>query len=345
MADVNEVPISESAGADTAEPTPSSEPKDPFAGFQTEAFHDGETAPAPRKPAGGASGADEGDEPGEGGDGAQAGTEAGTEGTEGGAPRKQTAQERINELTRARREEERRRVAAEREIERLRALVKEPEAPAAPPKAEGEPAAPPKAEPAASGLKEPKPDDFDYGEIDPRYIRALAQYEAQRVLQESRAQAEREQAETRAQEEQRAARQRFEERARASAEKYPDFHEKVMEGAQRGEWPLSADLGRLIADSDVGAEIAYHLATNPDEAVRVYQSSPLEQARYFGRMEAKFSAAGPAATGATPEQDSPAKTPRAPAPVLPARGAGGQFQGTASSEDFSAFEKVANGVK
>jgi hypothetical protein len=248
-------------------------------------------------------------------------------------PRKKSVQERINEVTRARREAERRAEKAERELAQLRATQQQP-----PPKKEEQP---PK-EPAAGeeDPNAPKPDDYEYGELDSRYIRALASYEANKVFNEQR-QKDEQSRQTREQEDRQvAAREAFEEMIDAGAKKHEDFYQRVVIDSEEGKWPLSETLGELLLGSDVGDDIAYHLATNPEEADRVYRSSPVEQARYFGRMEAKFSAGQAAATGDT---GKPApKTPKAPAPIESARGAGGQFHATADTDDFSAFEQRVN---
>jgi hypothetical protein len=337
MADTNTASGATPATEAPAEQTPAA---DPFQGFETEAYDAGErVADAAAEPApGGTKATQPAEKTGEGGTEAQAGTEGAPEGAQ---PKPQSAQERINEITRARREAERRAEAAERRAQELEAQLSDPgRAPAA-----ADPAAPAgKPTDTVSGdLKEPNPEDFDYGELDPRYIAAVVRHETLKVNAEIREAARKERETQTAAEQHRAARERFEAQATVGAEKYADYHEKVVEGAEKGEWPLSAELGMLLVESEVGDEIAYHLATNPEEAIRVFHLSPVQQAREFGRLEAKFSAAGPAATGATPKVDPPAKAPKAPFPVLPARGAGGQFQATAQSEDFAAFEASVNG--
>jgi len=236
---------------------------------------------------------------------------------------KQTAQERINELTRLRRE-------AERKAESLEARLQEMERRPAP---EPEPKPVPEAKPEGP----PDPTTYDYGELDPRYITALVGYQTdQRIAafrQEEEVKANRQQAER----EQRAVQEKFAEKIDAGSKKHDDYYEKVVVGAEKGEWALSPDLGKMLVESDVGDDIAYHLATHPDEALGVYRQTPVEQARYFGKLEAKFSADQSAAPGKTE-----AKPPKAPPPVMPARGADGKFQPSADSEDFSAFERLVS---
>lgn len=312
--------------------------KSPFADFETESYDRGELVP--EEPAG------EPAEPSEEVEEQQ--NEGGTNeappakdgesqpvAKEGEQPpkKKQSVQERINEVTRLRREAERRAEAAEAELQRLR------QAPPQPPKAEEKPA------PAAADDPDaPKPEDFEYGELDTRYIRAVAAHEADRRFAELRKQ-DQEVRQTREQEErQERARESFEKMLDYGSKKHDDFYQKVVIDSEEGKWPLSETLGELLLGSDVGGDIAYHLASNPQEAEKVYKYSPVEQARYFGRMEAKFSAGQSAAPGVEAGKPAP-KTPKAPAPIEHARGAGGQFQATADTDDFAAFEARVNGSK
>lgn len=297
---------------------PVEQAENPFAGFETEAFDAGEPVEAGGQQS----------PPAENVDPEEGATD------EVQAPKKpvpppkkqQTAQERINELTRAFREAERR---AEDLQKRLEAQEKRP----APPEEDPPHATKTPAEPKGP----PKPDDFEFGELDSAYIAAVVDYQTEKRWEEFRQRdaAERQQAAVRA---------KFEQQITQGREKYPDFDEKVVRGAREGTWPLSETLGVLLVESEVGEDIAYELASNPSEAERVFRLPNMEQARYFGRLEAKFSAARAAATGG----NEPAvtlvttKAPQAPPPVTPGRGAGGQFQATAKSDDFAAFEKAAN---
>jgi hypothetical protein len=276
---------------------------------------------------GASEGADgEGESAGEGNEGDGEGDEG--DGESPAPPRpKKTTQERINELTRARREAER---TAERLEARLRELERSQEAP--PPKEE----APKEEAPAA-----PNPDDFDYGEIDPRYISASVAYQTQQSIAAwQREEHARQQTEL-AERVRREAQDKFAAKVDEGSRKYDDFYEKVVIGAEKGEWPLSDEMGSLLVESDVGDDIAYHLASHPEEAVRVYRQTPVEQARYFGRLEAKFSAERTAATGNG--AGKPAKrAPKAPPPVRPAVGAHGGHEPSAMSDDFLAFERRVN---
>lgn len=323
---------------------------DPFAEFESSEYEAGEevtSTPTPvREAMGGDGGDDEGGDEGVG----EGGDEGDDEGGDGeGESRskskgKQTAQERINELTRLRREAERRAEATEAELQRLReeAAARKAEADAA---ADDGTKGGKKPQPEGENPEDdapPSPDDFDYGELDPRYIRALAGYEAKQEFNKLIEDANKKAAEERAKAQQAEARQRFEEQIERGSKKHDDYYEKVVEGAEKGQWPLSEHLGMLLVDSEVGDDIAYHLASHPEEAAQVFRQTPLEQARYFGRMESKFTADQSAATGEGAGKTGETRTPKAPPPVKPARGSDGKFSPSASTDDFAAFEAHAN---
>lgn len=252
--------------------------------------------------------------------------EAGENGTgddepapEGGEPAKKgkSVQERIDELTASRREAERAAEKAQRDAEYWRG------------KAEG--AKPQEETPAAvvdDADGKPDPSKFEYGEADPDYIIALSEYGAKQAFAKMAAEQE---ASARVAEVQR----KWQTTATSAAEKYPDFNEKVVQAANNAEWPCSPIVGDGILGSDVGADIAYHLASNLDEAKAIYAMNPLEQARAFGRLEARFMSEQAAAA----PKPQPKLTTDAPKPPENrARGAGGKYSVDDDTTDFAAFE-------
>lgn len=244
------------------------------------------------------------------------------------APKK-TAQDRIRDLTRRGKDAERVAEAKEMENRELRERLEALE--------RGER---PAAQAEEIELQAPNPDDknedgtdkYAFGELDTKYIRDLSRHEALQTVREERTREEsiRQQQAAAAKAEE--AEQLWADRLEAAATKHPDFVEKVFHGAEAGKWPLNKDVGALIKDSDVGAEIAYHLATpaNLREAVALDKiTDPVERARAFGRLEATMQA--------TPKPTPTKKLPTAEPPVSHARGSNGQFQGTPQSfQDFEA---------
>jgi len=94
----------------------------------------------------------------------------------------------------------------------------------------------------------------------------------------------------------------YADREEKAFEKYEDF-EQV---AYNDNVPISDTMAETIRASDVGPDVAYYLGSNPKEAERIYQLSPVMQAREIGKIEAKLADAPPVK-----------KTTSAPAPITP----------------------------
>lgn len=230
---------------------------------------------------------------------------------------KSDVQKRIDELTANAREAERREAEIRRELDALKAKPSE-EAPATS---------------ATDGVgEEPDPADYEYGEADAKYIKDLTAYtvrhenaviENRRALESEFTKIE----------------EGYNSRVEAVVEEYPDFNEKVVQGAQgdNPSWVATPVMALAMKSSDVGPHVAYHLATNPGESERIAKLSPLEQAREMGRLEGKFAF----------REAAPKPTPKVPgAPTPPStltRGAGGKFRAAADTDDFAAFEAAHSG--
>lgn len=188
------------------------------------------------------------------------------------------------------------------------------------------------AKPAAAD-KDAAPDasKYTYGDVDPRYIADVAAHAARgaikTAMEEQRKEALAAQAEKDYNTQLTAA-------VKRGSEKYEDFHDVVVEGAERGDWALSAEMAQLVVGSDLGHEIAYFLAKNPKEADRIAALPVEQQYVAFGRLEARFSA--PPVSAKT-EQKAQAPVSKAPAPVRQPRNAGGQFAINGATDDFGAL--------
>lgn len=184
---------------------------------------------------------------------------------------------------------------------------------------------------AADGA--PDPASFDYGELDPKYIAALARHETTKALNEDRAkQDSTRQADAAAAKQQETA-TKTDTLVKAGVALHDDFDEVVMQGAREGKWDLTPTFGELLLDSEFGPQIAYDLASDPDESRRIAKLSASQQAAHFGRLEAKFEAAKPSQGGKTPS-----KTPQAPPPPKTPKGGSGSNKVGADSSDFAAVE-------
>lgn len=243
--------------------------------------------------------AEDGDEPAA--DGAE---DEGEEGEPRPKPKK-TAQDRIDELTRARRE-------AEREAAHWRKI------------AQGE-APQPKEEPAAQA---PDPDQYEYGEADPKYISALVAHETKKGIDAARKEM--------AQDLHVQAQERVWETAQdAARSKYSDYDDLVTIGAAQGRWDCSPVMAQAIRSSDAGGEVAYHLASNPAEARRIASLDQISQVRELGKLEGRL-----AAPPAAPKPKTATDAPKPPENL--ARGAGGRFTVQPDTDDFAAFEAQFN---
>jgi hypothetical protein len=253
--------------------------------------------------------------------------------------KKQTLQERIDEITAKRREAER--VAEQERSEKLALLerIKELEA-------RTTQATTPKETPAAADNGPPDPlakledgeDKYPLGEFDPNFIKDLTRYEFQRLMADKQ------------KEEQQAAVQSEEEKARlelvnnwnqklveARDTKYPDFEEKAatiqIEFADLD--PAYGDyLASTIMSLENGDDVLYYLADNIDEAKAIAKSGGVAATVALGRLSARLEAPK-APTKPT------VKTTKAPEPPpIVNKGASTSDVIRADTEDLEAFKQL-----
>lgn len=108
---------------------------------------------------------------------------------------------------------------------------------------------------------------------------------------------------------------------------YSDY-DTVMEDAQ--DIPIDPSVAEAIQSSDLGGDIAYYLAKNPEEAIRINSLSPIAAAREIGRIESYVE------YEKTHKKVAPVS--KAPSPIKPVRSSTGS--GTKSFEDMSPGEYV-----
>ncbi len=180
-------------------------------------------------------------------------------------------------------------------------------------------------------IREPDPSNYDYGDLDPRYIADLADFKAEQKIAALRQEMQATEQQKAAMREAEQIKTRAEQTAQVGSERYADFNEVVIEGAEDGEWPLTQPMLEAALDSDKGADILYYLASNPKEAEQVAGMDQRQLDRWVGRMEVQF------------DRPAPRKASKAPPPVNSARGSGGKFSANPATSDFAAFEKLAQG--
>lgn len=154
----------------------------------------------------------------------------------------------------------------------------------------------------------PKMEDFQDYEA---YLEALADWKAeekaQRLREELKAESEKTRAKTEA--------DRRMEAFRAAESKFratvTDYDEAIQDAQDT---PMTQVMFDVILESEVGPNILYYLAKNPDEAERIAHLSPARQAAEIGKLEDKL-----AQQLKDPQKP---KASNAPPPVNPVRARG-----------------------
>lgn len=160
---------------------------------------------------------------------------------------------------------------------------------------------------AGSDPNEPKPGDFKtVGE----YTRALVKYEAKKAGESGKAQADQTKQQERATELVSAFAKRQDEFKAAT----PDYEDVV--GSTELIVPNIAM--QYLVESELGPQLSYYLAKNPDEAARLRTLSPSRCLAELGKMETKLEK--PATPTPKVDAGKPAEVSKAPAPITPLAG-------------------------
>lgn len=240
--------------------------------------------------------------------------------------KKQTFQDRINELTAKTRETERREQAL---LERLAALEaatkKEPELPPVEP----------------AGAIGPQPDEVDengdlkyaLGQFDPEYIRDFTRFTIAQEAEAFKEQQEAQRKQAELQTEQQVAQAAWNEKMIAAEAELPDIREKGESLIQTFD-TIDAGYGEYLASTlmalDNGPEVLYYLSDNPDETKKIVASGPVAATIALGKLDAQMTK-----PKATVKKVSEAPTP----PPTRARGSGGRFDIPDDTDDLEAFER------
>jgi hypothetical protein len=186
-------------------------------------------------------------------------------------------QERVNEITRARREAERRAQYLEQELAAMRSQQPSHHQP-------------------QQHDRPPALQDYATPE---EWGAAIADYSARRALSQAE---QRFQQHDQFRTQQQIADQ-FAAKEAAFAATHPDYMERV--GEMVAAVPLPQEILNVIGSSDLGVDVAYHLATHLDVADRLARMSPVAAAVEIGRIEARLSAPKPS----KPVTNAPAPVP------------------------------------
>jgi len=161
-----------------------------------------------------------------------------------------------------------------------------------------------------------RPDPNAYASHE-EWVEAVADWKAdQKILAREQANEARAR-QTAAQTEQETVQTAWQKQETAARASYADYDEALDADATRYHPAILAN----IQASEVGAQLAYHLATHPEEAQRLAALPPGAGLRALGKLEARFEAS-PAPEASPPPHPTPAPHPR-PRPLTPVGGAGG----------------------
>lgn len=201
-------------------------------------------------------------------------------------PKKNRFQERIDELTTARRE-------AEREAAKLRADFEEVKKQLEKVNGKTDPT------PKTSDDGRPKPDalnedgsaKYELGEFDPQFQADLVTHLFEQKQKEMETKAA-EQAEEKAIQAQREALEAgWNEKLGPAQERYPDFMDKgqqLVDSFDGIDQAYGEYLTATLMSMEFGPDVLYYLANNPDEAKKIVNSGPTKATVALGRLEAKF---------------------------------------------------------
>jgi len=175
----------------------------------------------------------------------------------------------------------------------------------------------------ADNSGEPNPDNFEtYAE----YNKALVRYEAKLIRDEEKQQ----EAEQRTRSEMAEAGKNFEKKVELAKSKYDDFDEVFDPDLQ-----VSGAMQAVMLDSDVGAELAYYLCKNPNEAAEIANMHPLQATRKMALIEAKL------LKDSDDGEDSVVETKKisaAPKPVTPIKSGNGGVQKDPNKMNFKEYK-------
>lgn len=181
----------------------------------------------------------------------------------------------------------------------------------------------------------PKRDDFESLET---YLEAVAAHKATQIvegkLKTEREERQAQESKTRQNVGEAKVAQAWQEREINFQAATKDYQEAVQSYIEDEINALSDVARRAILESDVGPQVLYHLAKNPDEAERIADLSPARQVAELGKLEIKMPAVQ-------------RKTSEAPAPINPVRGgrsAPNGYSENMSDAEYHAWRK-SNGAK
>lgn len=245
-------------------------------------------------------------------------------------PKKDRLQERINELTAARRE-------AERERDDLRRKLEEKDKPPVPAPKEAAKVNATDSTPKPNDTNEDGTDKYPLGEFDPRFLQDTVKYMLNEQMAAQQAEAQR-LAEQREVESARMALQdSWEEKLVDVQERYPDYREKgetLLATLGTIEPAYAEYLTTTLMEMDAGTDVFYYLSNNPTKAQEIVNAGPRKATIALAKLEAEL-------VGSTPvTKVTKAKTTNTSAPPPRLKGSAvskGSVNG--DTDDLDAFAR------
>lgn len=188
--------------------------------------------------------------------------------------------------------------------------------------------------PAPAGPVEPNPEAFPYGTADPGYVKAMAKYEANALIQSERQAFADHQRDVAARAESQRVWDAFNEKAAVAREKHADFDAVALQAPTEIQRDSLADL--WVREDDAGAEILYHLQqpANAAERRRILALPYNKQIKELVRL-------GDRLTGDVPAARSTNAPP--PPPALRTRATPGDpVESALKSRDYAAYKRAAD---
>jgi hypothetical protein len=169
---------------------------------------------------------------------------------------------------------------------------------------------------------EPKIENFDNFDT---YVAAKAEWIASKKIEETLTEREKRQKEERENHERQQVQTTWAKRVSEATVEMPDFEEVLASS----EVPMTGPMQDAIMESDIGPKLAYFLANNPDEAIKIANMPPISAIRALGRIEERL-------------QTQPVKKPTsAPEPIKPvgARATVKKNPGQMSDAEYAKWRK------
>lgn len=153
----------------------------------------------------------------------------------------------------------------------------------------------------------PKYEDYEKaGKTNEEYFEDLSDWKAQQVIESKLTERDTKAKEAELKTEGQKRQQAYQAKVAEFTKSAPDFAEVT----EAYEGPFNQTIAQALLDSDMGPEVAYYLAKNPDEAENLEGMNYGQVSRFFGRVEAKLES-----------QKSPeVKVTKAPPPIPTQRG-------------------------